>query len=180
MYFILALHKHDPVVSKVRAIFANPIRDCGEFALRFFDALRASCSDKLRSTIEHLLCFQLTIQICDNESSILICEDPAFLLHVSLGEFSNLSQYIDKFFEITTSNLQTTETQQYFFPSFPNFLFIMLAREVWNGDHMEKDFHRVTFPVMLEMTQYTFCTYPYYVYQLAGVIAHLGDLDQYR
>jgi uncharacterized UBP type Zn finger protein len=144
------------------------------------DALRNACYDVHKSTIERLLCYKLESQICDEDSSRWINEDPAFLLHVPIVVFSNLVQCLDKFFESTTYNAQTGATHQYFIHDFPRFLFIRLAREVWNEDHVEKDIHSIAFPLILHLNRYASHYTTNYTYNLVGVIAHIGGPDQYK
>jgi ubiquitin C-terminal hydrolase len=64
--------------------------------------------------------------------------------------------------------------------SFPKFFFIQLIREVWNIDHIKKDCRSIAFPLKLNMDAYTPDCGINTHYQLAAVIAHLGDPDPNR
>jgi hypothetical protein len=53
------------------------------------------------------------------------------------------------------------------------FVFIILARDVWNLNHIEKDCRRITFAVTLDVTPYAFERAIRYEYQLIAFISHL-------
>jgi ubiquitin C-terminal hydrolase len=46
---------------------------------------------------------------------------------------------------------------------------------VWNREHIEKDCRPIVFPLILDMTQYSFDPFIHYLYQLAAVISHIDD-----
>jgi hypothetical protein len=54
------------------------------------------------------------------------------------------------------------------------FLFINVARDAWNLNHIEKYCRRITFAVMLDVTPYAFKHAIRYQYQRAAFISHLG------
>jgi hypothetical protein len=61
---------------------------------------------------------------------------------------------------------------------FPRFLLVNIGRDMWNGMHMEKDCHRIAFPVMRDLNRYAFRQGICPRYQLAAVISHLDRPPQ--
>jgi hypothetical protein len=90
---------------------------------------------------------------------------------------------LNSYFRILKLDAEPPQTQQIFIRSFPRFFFLSLGRYVWGNDRMAKDYRRVAFPVMLDMTSCAVQTKNRYPYQLAAIISHLGnpenDQDHY-
>jgi hypothetical protein len=153
---------------------------CSELALKILGALRDSSSGTLRSAIEHSVCVKLTTRLQTRFSSRLVIHAPSFFLHLPVFGLSPLIDFLDSFFGVIPLDCQSTETQQHFISFFSRLLFIHLRRNVWNGDHIEKDCCTIAFPVVLDMTHYAFSSPAPSHYQRVSVIAHLGDPREYQ
>jgi hypothetical protein len=200
-YLILAWLNRHPTVEKLYNLFVTmsnhqlanaislstiddpdipPPQDSAEIALYILRALHDSSSGKLESTIENLICFQMVTEIWDSSWTDRIDNTLEYMLCLPIHGCSNLIQCLDSYFATVTNELNSSETVHRYLRSFPKFFFIQLIREVWNIDHIEKDCHFIAFPLKLNMDPYTDWDGNHTHYQLAAVIAHLGDPDPNR
>jgi hypothetical protein len=149
-------------------------KDCSEFAIQILGALLNASSGQLRSTIERLVCFQLTTQLASPGLRTFATEPSSFFLHLPICGSSNLIECLDLFFAPTEPDAESALARQYFICSFPKFLLIHLKRYVLSGDHLEKNCQRIAFPIVLDMTPYAVERHACHRYQLVDIIPHIG------
>jgi hypothetical protein len=91
-----------------------------------------------------------------------------------------LIDYLSSFFAAISYPGQEWKTRQSSISFFPRLLFMHLGRDMWKEKHMKKDYLHVAFPVILDLTQYTFGRGICPQYQLGPVISHLSHPSQDR
>jgi hypothetical protein len=142
---ILAWPYDDPIICELRLLFAEMSnhertsaiflsricephfvhsKDCSEFAMQIFHALHNSSSERLRSTVEDLICFQLSTRFRGQFSQQDVIGPPEFFLHLPVSNSSTLIDCLDSFFALIPYPGQEYDTQQYSISFFPRFLFL--------------------------------------------------------
>jgi hypothetical protein len=148
---IVACPNRDPTVSKLRHLFVSmsqhqltdaislaaickpdirDAKDCSEFDIQLLGALHNSCSGILKSTIRHLICFQVTTQFSMDFSCRSLPSPPSLILHISVCDAPTLIECLDSAFSPIRFDHEPPETTQQFVCSFLRFLFINLDRSV--------------------------------------------------
>jgi hypothetical protein len=93
----------------------------GKFAIFIFEIIYDPYSERLKSTIEQMICCRVVTRCGGEFVPVFTTEPRSFLVHLPAAGPSNLTECLSAFFSLTENDSEFLEPRKHFICSFPQF-----------------------------------------------------------